>query len=87
MGFLPVDFLFFHDIFKAGEATSLPQYMTGFLSILVFAICGQSLLKSERRLPSGSAWTQHAPTELHSRRSATGVAGRGAFANWRSQRV
>ena len=48
LGFLAVDFLFFHDIFKAGEITTLPQYMTGFLSILVFAICSQSLLKSER---------------------------------------
>jgi hypothetical protein len=48
VGFLAVDFLFFHDIFKAGEVTTLPQFMTGFLSILVFAICSQSLLKSGR---------------------------------------
>ena len=48
MGFLAVDFLFFHDIFKTGEVTTLPQYVTGFLSILVFAICSQSLLKSGR---------------------------------------
>ena len=48
VGFLAVDFLFFHDIFKAGEVTTFPQYMTGFLSILVFAICSQSLLKSGR---------------------------------------
>ena len=48
VGFLAVDFLFFHDIFKAGEVTTLPQYVTGFLSILVFAICSQSLLKSGR---------------------------------------
>jgi hypothetical protein len=48
LGFLAVDFLFFHDIFKAGEVTTLAQYMTGFLSILVFAICSQSLLKSAR---------------------------------------
>jgi hypothetical protein len=47
-GFLAVDFLFFHDIFKSGEVTTLPQYMTGFLSILVFASCSQSLLKSGR---------------------------------------
>ena len=45
-GFLAVDFLFFHDILKAGEVTTVPQYMTGILSILVFAICSQSLLKS-----------------------------------------
>lgn len=48
VGFLAVDFLFFHDIFKAGEVTTLPQYLTGFLSVLVFAICSQSLLKSGR---------------------------------------
>ena len=47
-GFLAVDFFFFHDIFKTGEVTSLPQYMTGILSLAVFAICGQSLLKSDR---------------------------------------
>ena len=48
VGFLAVDFLFFHDIFKVGEVTTVPQYTTGFLSILVFAICGDSLLKSKR---------------------------------------
>jgi hypothetical protein len=47
-GFLAVDFLFFHDLFKTGEVTTLPQYMTGLLSILVIAICAQSLLKSGR---------------------------------------
>ena len=44
VGFLVVDFLFFHDILKTGEVTTLPQYMTGFLSILVFAVCSKSLL-------------------------------------------
>ncbi len=48
VGFLAVDFFFFHDILKAGEVTTLPQYMTGFLSIAVFAICTQSVLKSRR---------------------------------------
>jgi hypothetical protein len=47
-GFLAVDFFFFHDLFKNGEVTSLPQYMTGLLSLAVFAICAQSLLKSSR---------------------------------------
>jgi len=47
-GFLAVDFLFFHDVLKAGEVTTLPQYMTGLLSIAVLTICGQSLLKSIR---------------------------------------
>jgi hypothetical protein len=48
LGFLAVDLFFFHDLFKAGEGTTLPQYMTGFLSIFVFAICGQSLLTQRR---------------------------------------
>ena len=48
VGFLAVDFLFFHDVFKAGEGTTPAQYMTGLLSILVIAVCGQSLLKSAR---------------------------------------
>jgi len=48
VGFLAVDFLFFHDIFKAGEVTTVPQYMTGFLSIAVFVLCSQSLLKLRR---------------------------------------
>jgi hypothetical protein len=38
VGFLSVDFLFFHDAFKSGEVTTLPQYMTGLLSIPVFAL-------------------------------------------------
>ena len=46
VGFLAVDFLFFHDLFKPGESTTFPQYMTGLLSIAVFAICGRSLLRS-----------------------------------------
>lgn len=49
VGFLAVDFLFFHDLLKPGEVTTLPQYLTGLLSISVLAICGQSLLKSVRR--------------------------------------
>lgn len=48
VGFLAVDLFFFHDIFKAGEVTSLPQYMTGVLSVGVFAICSQSLLRPAR---------------------------------------
>ena len=47
-GFLLVDLFFFHDVFKPGESTSLAQWMTGFLSIGVFATCVQSLLKSTR---------------------------------------
>jgi len=48
VGFLAVDFLFFHDALKAGEVITVPQYMTGFLSIAVFAMCSQSLLKLHR---------------------------------------
>lgn len=48
MGFLAVEFLFFHDLFKTGEVTTLPQYMTGLLSVLVVAICAVSLRKSAR---------------------------------------
>ena len=44
LGFLIVDAFFFHDIFKVGDVTTLPQYMTGLLSILVFIRCGYSLL-------------------------------------------
>jgi hypothetical protein len=49
LGFLAVDFFFFHDILKPGEVTTLPQYMTGLLSVAVIVICGQSLLNSARR--------------------------------------
>src|SRR3954452_5351034 len=45
-GFLAVDFLFFHDILKAGEVTTIPQYMTGFLSVAVFVVCSRSLFAS-----------------------------------------
>jgi hypothetical protein len=48
LGFLAVDFLFFHDLLKPGEVTTLPQYMTGFLSVIVFAVCAQSLLGQRR---------------------------------------
>jgi hypothetical protein len=45
VGFLAVDFFFFHDIFKAGEAITFPQYLTGILSIPVLVISIQSLLR------------------------------------------
>ena len=48
-GFLVVDFLFFHDILKSGETTTVAQYLTGLLSVFVFAVCGRSLLASVRR--------------------------------------
>jgi hypothetical protein len=49
LGFLFVDFLFFHDIFKPGESTSVAQYLTGILSIPVFIISIQSLLKTQNK--------------------------------------
>lgn len=48
IGFLFVDFLFFHDIFKPGESTSLPQYLTGILSVPVIVISLQSLLQRDK---------------------------------------
>ncbi|CAN5747516.1 hypothetical protein BH11PAT2_BH11PAT2_01300 [soil metagenome] len=44
-GFLAVDFLLFHDIFKVGEAITGAQYLVGILSIIVIARALQSLLK------------------------------------------
>ncbi len=48
LGFAAVDFFFFHDILKPGEVITLPQYLTGFLSLLVFAIAAQSLFKNNK---------------------------------------
>jgi len=45
LGFLFVDFIFFHDVFKPGETTSLGQWLTGILSVLVIVVSFQSLLK------------------------------------------
>jgi hypothetical protein len=47
LGFLFVDFIFFHDVFKPGETTSIGQWLTGILSIIVFIISIQSLLKTK----------------------------------------
>ena len=35
VGFVLVDFFFFHDALKAGEVISLAQYLTGALSLVV----------------------------------------------------
>ena len=45
MGFLAVDFFFFHDFFKAGEVITLPQYLTGALSVVVITLSAWSLVK------------------------------------------
>lgn len=52
-GFLFVDFLFFHDIFKTGEVVTFPQYLTGLLSIPVMIGCIQILQR-------GAGEDQHA---------------------------
>jgi hypothetical protein len=48
VGFLLVDFLFFHDIFKAGEAVTFAQYLTGVLSIPVLVVSALYLLRGTR---------------------------------------
>ncbi|HSW85352.1 MAG TPA: hypothetical protein VLF79_01915 [Candidatus Saccharimonadales bacterium] len=48
-GFLAVDFLFFHDILKPGETITLPQYLTGLLSLIVFVVAAQLYLKENHR--------------------------------------
>jgi len=45
IGFLTVDFFFFHDIFKPGEAITFAQYLTGALSLVVFFVSIKSLMK------------------------------------------
>lgn len=48
VGFLFVDFIFFHDVFKPGESTSLGQYLTGFLSIPVILVSVISLFEKDK---------------------------------------
>ena len=45
VGFLLVDFLFFHDIFKTGETVTFAQYLTGVLSIPVLVVSALYLLR------------------------------------------
>jgi hypothetical protein len=45
VGFLAIDFFFFHDLFKPGELTTLPQYLVGVLSIPVLVTSIKSLLR------------------------------------------
>ena len=40
-----MDFLFFHDILKPGEVLTLPQYLTGLLSIPVIVVSFLYLLR------------------------------------------
>ena len=48
VGFLMVDFLFFHDIFKAGETVTFAQYLTGVLSIPVLIVSALYLVGDTR---------------------------------------
>jgi hypothetical protein len=50
VGFLVVDFLFFHDAFKPGEAITFPQYLTGVLSIPVMLIAAGYLIRGDEEL-------------------------------------
>src|SRR5213596_3326296 len=50
LGFLFVDFLFFHDVLKPGEVVTFPQYLTGVLSIPVVLISAYFLLRASGRL-------------------------------------
>ena len=45
VGFVLVDFLFFHDIFKAGDSVTVAQYLTGVLSIPVLVVSALYLLR------------------------------------------
>lgn len=49
LGFLFVDFLFFHDFFKPGEIITFPQYLTGLLSIPVILISLKNLAHNNKR--------------------------------------
>jgi hypothetical protein len=50
LGFLLVDFLFFHDVLKTGEVVTFPQYLTGVLSIPVILISASFLLRGGESL-------------------------------------
>ncbi len=45
LGFLAIDFFFFHDFFKPGEVTTLPQMLAGVLSAIVIIRSGYSLFR------------------------------------------
>jgi hypothetical protein len=50
VGFLLVDFLFFHDLLKPGEVITFPQYLTGLLSIPVILVAGRFLFRDDEEL-------------------------------------
>jgi hypothetical protein len=50
VGFLLVDFLFFHDILKPGEVITFPQYLTGLLSVPVILVAGLYLIRGDEEM-------------------------------------
>ena len=50
VGFLLVDFLFFHDILKPGEVITFPQYLTGLLSVPVILVVGLYLIRGDEEM-------------------------------------
>jgi hypothetical protein len=68
VGFLLVDFLFFHDIFKAGEAVTFAQYLTGVMSIPVLVVSALYLLRGTWPSGSSSAIYRHSPRRAASSR-------------------
>ena len=51
-GFVAVDWLFFHDLFKPGEGTSPVQLLVGLLSLLVFATSAAAVVRPRPRRPA-----------------------------------
>ena len=49
LGLLFVDFLYFHDIFKPGEVTTMAQYLSGALSVPVILYSAHALLSHKAR--------------------------------------
>ena len=47
IGFVLVDWLIFHDIFKAGETYTVTEILTGILSLFVFASSARELMKKK----------------------------------------
>jgi hypothetical protein len=48
VGFLAIDFLFFHDAFKPGETISPADWLVGALSLLVFVSSALALVEPGR---------------------------------------
>ena len=51
VGFLLVDFLFFHDLLKPGETITFAQYLTGALSVPVIVLAALYLAGGNKDTP------------------------------------